>query len=72
MTPAAYLTRNTDGDPAMLFFDPAEAADYCDDAEQPEALVLASDAQAVLYRIREELQFGTKANALDIIRQALS
>lgn len=43
--PVAYLTRTEDGDPAMLFFDRAEAATYCADGEQPEPLILARAAK---------------------------
>ena len=38
--PTAWLTRNDEGDPQMLFFDPAEARTYCDDDEEPEPLYL--------------------------------
>ncbi len=38
--PVAYLTRNEDGDPAMLFFDRAEAETYCAEEEDPEPLYL--------------------------------
>jgi|GEM_PF-2676217 len=43
--PVAYLTRNEDGDPAMLFFDRTEAATYCADDEQPEPLYAARAAK---------------------------
>jgi len=36
--PIAWLTRNDDGDPAMLFFDYQEATSYCDDEFLPEPL----------------------------------
>ena len=36
--PVAYLTRNADGDPAMLFFDKDEASTYCEDGVDPEPL----------------------------------
>lgn len=39
--PMAYLTRDEDGDKAMLFFDRIEAATYCEEGVEPEALVLA-------------------------------
>lgn len=35
-----YLTRNDEGDPAMLFFDPDEALKYCGEGEEPEPLGL--------------------------------
>jgi hypothetical protein len=38
--PVAWLTRNQDGDPAMLFFDKTEAATYCDIGVDPEPLGL--------------------------------
>ena len=38
--PVAYLTRNEDGDPAMLFFHLAEACNYSGD-DYPEPLYLA-------------------------------
>ncbi len=38
LEPTAWLTRNDEGDPQMLFFDPAEARTYCDDDEEPEPL----------------------------------
>lgn len=41
----AYVTRNEEGDPAMLFFDLNEAKLYCEPGEEPEALVLAGSAQ---------------------------
>ena len=40
----AYVTRNEEGDPAMLFFDLKEARLYCNPDEEPEALVLAGSA----------------------------
>jgi hypothetical protein len=40
LEPVAWLTRNDEGDPQMLFFDPAEARTYCDDDEEPEPLYL--------------------------------
>ena len=40
----AYVTRNEEGDPAMLFFDLNEAKLYCEPGEEPEALVLARAA----------------------------
>lgn len=40
----AYVTRNEEGDPAMLFFDLQEARLYCEPGEEPEALVLAGPA----------------------------
>jgi len=39
--PVAYLTRTEEGDPAMLFFDRQEAAEYCD-GDPPEPLVLGA------------------------------
>ena len=39
-----YVTRNEEGDPAMLFFDRNEARLYCEPGEEPEALVLAGPA----------------------------
>ena len=36
--PVAYLTRNAEGDPAMLFFDKDEASTYCEDRVDPEPL----------------------------------
>lgn len=51
MKPAAYLTRNPDGDPAMLFFDKDEAADYCDDGETPEPLFKADEIKTELLEI---------------------
>ena len=36
--PVAYLTRNAEGDPAMLFFDKDEASTYCEDGVDPEPL----------------------------------
>jgi hypothetical protein len=38
LKPAAYLTRDDDGDPSMLFFDRDEACTYCDEHSEPEAL----------------------------------
>lgn len=40
----AYVTRNEEGDPAMLFFDLKEARLYCNPDEEPEVLVLAGSA----------------------------
>lgn len=40
----AYVTRNEEGDRAMLFFDLKEARLYCNPGEEPEALVLADSA----------------------------
>lgn len=40
-----YVTRNEEGDPAMLFFDLQEARLYCEPGEEPEALVLAGSAR---------------------------
>ena len=37
--PTAYLTRNAEGDPAMLFFDKDEASTYCEDGVDPEPLL---------------------------------
>lgn len=39
-----YVTRNEEGDPAMLFLDLNEAKLYCEPGEEPEALVLAGPA----------------------------
>ena len=39
--PVAYLTRNAEGDPAMLFFDKDEASTYCEDGVDPAPLYLA-------------------------------
>lgn len=44
MRAVAYLTTDEEGSPAMLFFDKVEAATYCDEGEEPQALVLQSDA----------------------------
>lgn len=41
--PVAYLTRNIDGDPAMLFFDRDEAGTYCEDGHEPEPLAYLHD-----------------------------
>lgn len=41
----AYMTRNEEGDPAMIFFDLAEARLYCNPNEEPEPLVLPGRAQ---------------------------
>ena len=42
--PVAYLTKNEDGDPAMLFFDLKEARTYCEDGEEPTPLYTKKDA----------------------------
>ena len=42
--PVAWMTLTDEGDPAMLFFDRAEAVQYCDDGEQPTPLYEASTA----------------------------
>lgn len=43
--PVAYLTRDEDGSPAMLFFDLDEARLYCNPNEEPEPLVLSGRSQ---------------------------
>lgn len=43
----AYVTRNEEGDPAMLFFDRNEARLYCEPGEEPEELVLAGPARRI-------------------------
>ena len=42
--PVAYLTRNAEGDPAMLFFDKDEASTYCEDGVDPAPLFTAPAA----------------------------
>lgn len=42
-----YVTRNEEGDSAMLFFDLQEARLYCEPGEEPEALVLAGPARRI-------------------------
>lgn len=51
--PVAYLTRDEDGDKAMLFFDRTEAATYCEEGVEPEALVLAFAAQVAQQHVPE-------------------
>lgn len=43
----AYVTRNEEGDPAMLFFDRNEARLYCEPGEEPEELVLAGPSRRI-------------------------
>lgn len=52
----AYVTRNVEGDPAMLFFDIEEARLYCEPGEEPEALVLAGSGSAMQSRDREDAE----------------
>lgn len=52
MPVAAYLTTDEEGSPAMLFFDKVVAATYCDEGEEPQALVLKSDALKAIEEAR--------------------
>ena len=41
----AFLTRDDDGEPAMLFFDKQEARGYCEADEEPDSLYTAADLE---------------------------
>ena len=43
--PVAFLTRDDDGEPAMLFFDKQEARGYCEADEEPDSLYTAADLE---------------------------
>jgi len=51
--PAAYGSRNADGDIWMLSFDVQEARTYCDEGEEPAALVDPSDVAALVQALRD-------------------
>lgn len=52
--PVAWMTVNDDGDPAMLFFDYAEAMSYCGDGEVPIELFSADQLAAAVAKERKD------------------
>lgn len=56
--PLAYLTRNEEGAPAMLFFDVAEAGKYCGENEEPEPLYTHPSPSLAELRAKVEALHG--------------
>lgn len=52
--PVAWMTLNDDGDPAMLFFDHAEAMSYCGDGEVPIELFSTDQLTAAVAKERKD------------------
>lgn len=67
MRAVAYLTTDEEGSPAMLFFEKVEAATYCDEGEEPQALILQPDALKAI----EEARVEARSKALEEAENAI-